>query len=522
MSGTQAMGTWIFAAALAVQLLLGLALWWWRRTGQVAPAELLRLESRLVALGEAVQAQGLTTRTEAAQAAQAGRQELAQQLAAAAQQILHASSLVGSGQTERLAAFGRQLAELQAASEAQARASRDEMVQAFGRVGEQLATGQKAAQAAQATALAQVVESVRDAAAANERRAEALRLTVEQRLDALRAENAAKLESMRQTVEEKLQGTLEQRLGASFNMVNQNLERVFRSVGEMQAIATGVGDLKRVLLNVKSRGIWGEASLEALLEQTMTPEQYGKNVEVLPDSGLRVEFAIRLPQDGGRPLWLPIDSKMPTEDYERLLDASDRGDAAAVEEAHRGLEKAVRLAAREVASKYVQPPYSTDFAVMFLPTEGLFAEVVRRPGLVDTLQREHRVVVTGPTTLGALLTSLRLGFRTLAIQRRSSEVWEVLGAVKAEFGKFGGVLDKVSKKLDEASNVVRDAGTRRRAVDRKLRDVEAISPELADQVLVGAAEPPEAEPEAELTTATAVAAAAAAATAAASSTDTSG
>lgn len=474
------------AALLAAQLLLALAVWRTRRTAPAA-SELARLETRLVTLAEAVQAQAVAARGESAQAAQAGRQEFVAALQGQTQQMLQTLSAVGSGQTERLAAFGRQLAELQTAAAVQARAGRDEMAQATGRVGEHLLEAQRAAQTAQVTALGQIVGAVRQATTEGERRAEALRTTVERGLQTLRDENAAKLEQMRQTVDEKLQGTLEQRLGASFNMVNQNLERVFRSVGEMQSIATGVGDLKRVLLNVKTRGTWGEATLGALLEQTMTPDQFGTNVQVVPGSGLRVEFAIRLPQDGAEPLWLPIDAKMPTEDYERLLDASDRGDAAAVEEAHRGLERSVRLAAREVATKYVQPPYSTDFAVMFLPTEGLFAEVVRRPGLVDALQREHRIVVTGPTTLGALLTSLRLGFRTLAIQRRSSEVWEVLGAVKTEFGKFGGVLDKVSKKLDEASNVVREAGTRRRAVDRRLRDVEVDAPQVRASLLAAAA-----------------------------------
>ena len=246
---------------------------------------------------------------------------------------------------------------------------------------------------------------------------------------------------MRVTVDEKLQGTLEQRLGASFNTVNENLERVFRSVGEMQSIATGVGDLKRVLSNVKARGTWGEATLGMALEQVMTPEQYATNVEVRPHSGQRVEYAIRLPGDGAEPVWLPIDAKLPTEDYERLVDASERGDAEGVDEAAKGLDRAIRKAAADIAAKYIQPPHTTDFAVMFLPTEGLFAEVVRRPGLIDQLQRECRVIVTGPTTLMALLTSLRMGFRSLAIQERSSEVWQVLGGVKTEFSRFGDMLD---------------------------------------------------------------------------------
>ena len=284
----------------------------------------------------------------------------------------------------------------------------------------------------------------------SETQQDALRNTVEGRLDVLRSENAEKLEQMRQTVDEKLQGTLEQRLGASFKMVNNSLTRVHESVGEMQALATGVGDLKRILSNVKSRGTWGEVALGNILEEILTADQYARNVEVRPRSNQRVEFAVKLPGDGETPLWLPLDAKYPTEDYDRLVEASERGDLEAAEAALRGIETRVRSAARDICAKYVAPPHSTDFAVMFLPTEGLFAEVIRRPGLVDWLQRECRVMVAGPTTLVSLLMSLRMGFRTLAIQQRSSEVWQVLSAVKTEFEKFGGILDKVHKKLDEA------------------------------------------------------------------------
>ncbi len=277
---------------------------------------------------------------------------------------------------------------------------------------------------------------------------------------------------MRQTVDEKLQGTLEQRLGASFKMVNDLLAKVHASVGEMQALATGVGDLKRILSNVKSRGTWGEVALGNILEEILSADQYARNVEVRPRSGQRVEYAVRLPGDGQTPVWLPLDAKYPTEDYDRLAEATERGDGAAADAALRGIEARVRSAAKEICAKYVAPPHSTDFAVMFLPAEGLFAEVVRRPGLVDALQREHRVMVAGPTTLVSLLTSLRMGFRSLAIQQRSSEVWKVLSAVKTEFEKFGGILDKVHKKLDEAQKVIEDAGVRRRAMDRKLLGVE--------------------------------------------------
>jgi DNA recombination protein RmuC len=325
--------------------------------------------------------------------------------------------------------------------------------------------------------------AVTELARKSETQQDALRNTVEGRLDVLRSENTQKLEQMRQTVDEKLQGTLEQRLGASFKMVNDSLTRVHESVGEMQALASGVGDLKRILSNVKSRGTWGEVALGNIIEEILSADQYARNVEVRPRSNQRVEFAIKLPGDGETLLWLPVDAKYPTEDYDRLVEATERGDVEAAEAALRGIETRVRSGAKDICAKYVAPPHSTDFAVMFLPTEGLFAEVVRRPGLVDWLQRECRVMVAGPTTLVSLLTSLRMGFRTLAIQQRSSEVWQVLSAVKTEFEKFGGVLDKVHKKLEEAQKVVEEAGVRRRAMDRKLRGVEVLPEAEASTLL---------------------------------------
>jgi DNA recombination protein RmuC len=313
---------------------------------------------------------------------------------------------------------------------------------------------------------------------------DSVRRTIEGRLDAMRADNAEKLETMRRVVEEKLQATLEQRLGASFRQVSEQLEQVFKSVGEMQSLAAGVGDLKRVLTNVKSRGAWGEMSLGTILDQVLAPEQYARNVEIRPGSRERVEYAIRLPgADGEGPLWLPIDAKFPTEDYERLTEAAERADAAAVESAGRGLEARVRLAARDIAAKYVAPPHSTDFALLFLPTEGLYAEIIRRPGLVDLLQREHRIVVAGPTTLLALLNSLRMGFRTLAIQQRSSEVWQVLRAVRTEFARYGEAIDRVQRKLHEASNSIDVMATRRRQVDRRLESVESLPAAEADLLL---------------------------------------
>jgi DNA recombination protein RmuC len=377
-------------------------------------------------------------------------------------------------QTARLDGFAARLLEHRSATAEDSRALREEVNKAIGALSKSLLEGLETQSRGQIDGLAAAQAQILEMTGANDRAALALRETVQGRLDALRQDNEAKLEQMRVTVDEKLQGTLEQRLGASFTQVNEQLERVFKSVGEMQTIATGVGDLKRVLTNVKARGTWGEATLGMLLEQAMTIEQYAQNVEVKPGSNQRVEYAIRLPNDGDTPVWLPIDAKLPIEDYERLIDASERADVAGIEAAHKGLEKAIRVAAKDISEKYIAPPHTTDFAIMFLPTEGLFAEVVRRPGLVDALQRDHKVLVSGPTTLMATLTSLRMGFRTLAIQQRSSEVWQVLSNVKQEFEKFGGVLKKVEEKLDQAKNVVQQARTRENVLGRQLRAVESL------------------------------------------------
>lgn len=317
----------------------------------------------------------------------------------------------------------------------------------------------------------------------NDRRLAEVRQTLEQRLAELQKGNEAKLEQMRATVDEKLHATLETRLGESFKLVSERLEQVHAGLGEMRTLAVGVGDLKRVLGNVKTRGVVGEAQLAALLDELLTVEQYAANVPTRPGSSERVEFAVKLPGTGEAPVWLPIDAKFPREDYERLLDAQDRADAEAAASAGQALEQRIRLEAKKIAEKYIAPPYSTDFAVLFLPTEGLYAEVLRRPGLFESMQRDYRVVIAGPTTLSALLNSLRMGFRTLAIEKRSSEVWQVLGAVRTEFGKFGEVLAKTKKKLDEASNVIDSAGVRSRAIERKLRGVEALDGETARRLL---------------------------------------
>ena len=305
-----------------------------------------------------------------------------------------------------------------------------------------------------------------------------LRASVDTRLAALQAGNEAKLDEMRKTVDEKLHATLEARLGESFKQVSERLEQVHRGLGEMATLATGVGDLKRVLTNVKTRGGWGEVQLESLLEQTLTAEQFARGVTTRPGSNERVDFAIKLPGRDSAPVWLPLDAKFPREDYERLIDASERGDMAGIELAGRALEVAVKAQAKSIRAKYVEPPHTTDFGLMFLPTEGLYAEVLRRPGLADALQRDYRITVAGPTTLTALLNSLQMGFKTLAIERRSSEVWQVLGAVKTEFGKFGEVLDKVGEKLEQAQKQIEQTGVRSRAIQRQLRGVEAMPSSL--------------------------------------------
>jgi DNA recombination protein RmuC len=318
--------------------------------------------------------------------------------------------------------------------------------------------------------------------ASSQRQLAEVRATLEARLQSLQQGNEARLEQMRATVEEKLQTTLEARLGESFRQVSERLEQVHKGLGEMQALAAGVGDLKRVLVNVKSRGIFGEVQLATLLEQVLLPDQYAVNVATRPGSSERVDFAIRLPGHGAdTPVWLPIDAKFPTEDYERLLAAQERADAAGIEEAGRALEARVRSEARSIRDKYVEPPHTTDFAVLFVPTEGLFAEVLRRPGLTEALNRERRVVVAGPTTLYAMLNTLQMGFRTLAIERRSSEVWQVLGAVKTEFARFGEWLGRVREQVGAVTRTLELADTRTRQMQRKLRDVEALP---ADQAVV--------------------------------------
>ncbi len=309
----------------------------------------------------------------------------------------------------------------------------------------------------------------------SQQNAEQLRTALNERLAAIQQDNASQLEAMRRTVDEKLHATLEQRLGESFKLVSDRLEQVHKGLGEMQTLAGSVGDLKRVMTNVKTRGTWGELQLGAIIENVLTPEQYARNVKTVPGSNELVEFAIRLPgKRDDEPVWLPIDAKYPVEDYQRLHDAQDSGDKAQIQSAGQAFETSIRGEAKKIAAKYVSPPHTTDFAVLYLPTEGLFAEVMRRPGLVEALQNEARVVVCGPANLAAMLNSLQLGFKTLAIEKRSSEVWGLLGQVKTEFGKFGEVVEAAKKSIDAAAKKFDDVGVRTRAIQRKLRDVQEL------------------------------------------------
>lgn len=394
------------------------------------------------------------------------RQELSQSLAASATQLGQQLSALTTSFDTRLTAF----AEIQQ------------------KTGTDLADGQHKRLTETNQGLQKLIETLqvqqkegREAMAVE---LEKVRSTVGQNLETLRKDNEEKLEKMRATVEEKLQGTLEQRLGESFKQVSDRLEAVHKGLGEMQTLASGVGDLKRVLTNVKTRGGWGEMQLGAILEEMLAPEQYVSNTQIDPTSGQRVEFAVRMPGQGdGEPILLPIDAKFPHEDYDRLLTAQDLGDMVQIDAAAKQLERAVRLQAKTISDSYIKPPYSTDFAIMYLPTEGLYAEVARRPGLIREIQSQHRVMVAGPSNLAAFLNSLQMGFRTLAIQKRSSEVWQVLGAAKAEFQKYGDVWDKLGKQLDTARKTVDEAGKRTRAVERRLRGVEVLDSPVAATLL---------------------------------------
>ena len=388
-------------------------------------------------------------RQEISESSRSGRLELTQNLASFQQTLLKQGAEATRTQNTQIDAFGQQLALLQ-------KSLSDTLSQQLNALSE-----------------------------SNARRMAEVRQTLETQLAQLQLSNAAKLDEMRATVDEKLQTTLQARLGESFKQVADRLEQVHKGLGEMQTLAQGVGDLKHLLTNVKTRGMFGEAQLAALLEQVFVPDQYAAQLATRPGSKNLVDFAIKLPgrSDNGEPLWLPIDAKFPNEDYERLLDAQQRADVLGADLAAKALEARIRLEAKSISEKYVEPPYTTDFAILFLPTEGLYAEVLRRPGLMESLQRDHRITLAGPTTLLAMLSSLQMGFRTLALEKRSSEVWQVLGAVKTEFGRFGDVLAKVKSQTETVLNTLSSAETRSRAMGRVLRQVEGL-PEAQSAALL--------------------------------------
>ena len=426
-------------------------------------------------------------RTESASGAKQLREEVIATLNGIAENTTKTMSELAKQQKEQLESFSAQIAALtktsgekldgvRTESASGAKQLREEVIATLNGIAEnttktmsELAKQQKVQLEIMSSAIGNLSES-------NEKKLEAVRVTVEAKLQSMQVDNAKQLDQMRQTVDEKLQGTLEKRLGESFKQVSDRLELVHKGLGEMQSLATGVGDLKKVLTNVKTRGTWGEVQLGALLEQVLTPDQYAANVAT-KGGGERVEYAIKLPGQGtdcDETVWLPIDAKFPIEDYQRLIEAQDRVDVEGVESAGKQLENRVKVCAGDICRKYLNPPKTTDFAIMFLPIEGLFAEVIRRTGLTEVIQRECRVVIAGPTTLWSIVSSLQMGFRTLAIQKRSSEVWNLLAAVKTEWTKYGDILDSVQKKLHQATETIEQAKVRSRAVGRKLKDVQEL------------------------------------------------
>ncbi len=464
----------LIAAVIVLQLVILLR----TRAKDVSP-QLLQLQDELqryqLQVGERVERE---LRNQVQTTAQSTRQEMGANLGQFQQALISQLTSVATIQNNQIDSFAQQLVKLNEMNARQLEAMR-----------QAIATQAQAGREEQAAALKRFGDTLNQSLTAltesNAQRMAEVRATLEAKIRDLQTDNGARLEEMRKTVDEKLHATLEQRLGESFKLVSDRLEKVHQGLGEMQQLAIGVGDLKRVLTNVKTRGTWGEVQLAMLLEQVLTPDQYAKNVETVPGSGERVEFAIRLPgQDDGRPVWMPIDAKFPKEQYERLAEAAELADADGVAAAGKELERAVRLEAKTISEKYLSPPLTTDFGILFLPTEGLYAEVMRRPGLADELQRVCRVSIAGPSTLSALLNSLQMGFRTLALEKRSSEVWQVLGAVKTEFGKFGEVLAATKNTLERAAKNIEQAETRTRQMSRKLKSVEALPAEAA-QLLLG-------------------------------------
>ena len=435
----------------------------------------------------AVREEVARSRDELGRAAREQRQELVGAFATFGDAVTQRMLEVDSAQKAQLDAFSAQLAAfatdsgvrldgIRTESANSARQLREEVIAALNGIADSTSNTMRNLAGVQQTRLDSMSAAIDKLGDANKESLESVRATVETKLQSIQTDNASQLDQIRQTVDEKLQGTLEKRLGESFKQVSERLEQVHRGLGEMQTLATGVGDLKKVLTNVKTRGTWGEVQLGALLEQVLTTDQYSTNVAT-KGGGERVEYAIKLPgqnADADETVWLPIDAKFPVEDYQRLIDAQDRGDIDGVEAAGKQLEARVKASASDICNKYVSPPNTTDFGVMFLPIEGLFAEVIRRPGLTEAIQRDCRVVIPGPTTLWSILNSLQMGFRTLAIQKRSSEVWTLLAAVKTEWMKYGDVLEVVQKRLTQASDTIEKAKVRSRAVGRRLRDVQEL------------------------------------------------
>ena len=450
------MADWTMGLLLALGgLNLGLLVLLWRSRAntdhsadlaQQAQQHVQQLQQAIAASSERLERE---LRTEVQASARGGRQEIMQTLATFQQTLVQQSAEATRTQNSQMDAFAQQLALLQK------------------------------------TLSDTLTQQVQMLSEANARRLSEMRGTLETQLAQLQQSNTSKLDEMRQTVDEKLQATLQARLGESFKQVADRLEQVHKGLGEMNTLAQGVGDLKHLLTNVKTRGMFGEAQLASLLEQVLAPDQYAAQHPTVPGSKNRVDFAIRLPgrSDDGQPVWLPIDAKFPNEDYERLLDAQSRADVGQADLASKALEARVRLEAKSIAEKYLAPPHTTDFAILFLPTEGLYAEVLRRPGLMESLQRDHRVTLSGPTTLMAMLNSLQMGFRTLALEKRSSEVWQVLGAVKTEFGKFGDVLAKVKEQTQTVLNTLDKAQTRSNVMHRALRTVDALPEAQAGALL---------------------------------------
>jgi DNA recombination protein RmuC len=461
---------------------------------KTAKADALVLAARLDAFEKAQERTERAVREEVAQSRdevgkseREQRIELAEGLKAFGVSVVQRMMSVADMQKGQLYAFssqlgtfarasGERLDAVRAESATGAKQLREEVIATFKGIAETTTNTMSGVANLQKTQLEAIAAATEKLSDSNEKKLEAIRVTVESKLQSMQLDNAKQLEQMRQTVDEKLQGTLEKRLGESFKQVSERLELVHKGLGEMQTLATGVGDLKKVLTNVKTRGTWGEVQLGVLLEQVLNHDQFSANVAT-KDGGERVEFAIKLPgqyADKDETVWLPIDAKFPIEDYQRLIEAQERVDAEGVEAAGRQLENRVKGCASDICRKYLNPPKTTDFGILFLPIEGLFAEVIRRTGLTEAIQRECRVVIAGPTTLWSILNSLQMGFRTLAIQKRSSEVWSLLAAVKTEWTRYGDVLDAVQKKLHQASDTIEKAKVRSRAVGRKLKDVQEL------------------------------------------------